>query len=528
MPTRRDLFQFAAGSAAGLLLTPAPWRLITDTALWSENWPGVPRPARGEIRTRFTHCALCPAGCAVRARSVGDQPVALAGLPGRPLCAFGLAGHQLPYHAGRLAGTPIAPAAAAIAERRRRDAIAVLDSRPGRAASWTYRRAMAELGGIYLTAQSALPAVNLENTKTILSFGAPVLDGWSTPSQVTAARGHFRLIQAEPVESHTAMLADVWLPLRPGSEVALALGIAHLLMQENPGGPFPPVLARAALGYPPAKCAEWTGLPEAQIAAVAGALEPGATLVLAAQERPELVQLNALLGGMGRTVVGRREAPVPASWKSAAAVTPLDAVPDGSIGVLLIDESVGDAFYPWSAIEPKLAPQPVVVTFASTRSGYGRFAQFTLPTAVYPEIRDEIPAAMDSPAAVFRLAAPLVEAPAGTVDPSRFAADLAGLPPGDALRERAGAIHASGRGRLHTYADGKSVPVGGIEAEAFWQALCAGGCWVDETEAAPAASLGESGGAPVTAPSWETRLERGPVSPLWSKLYQESTLRRRV
>ena len=43
-PSRRDAFKFAGGAMAGVLFTPAPWRLITDTALWSENWPGVPRP----------------------------------------------------------------------------------------------------------------------------------------------------------------------------------------------------------------------------------------------------------------------------------------------------------------------------------------------------------------------------------------------------------------------------------------------------------------------------------------------------
>src|SRR5674476_1414804 len=42
--SRRDIFKFAGGAVAGALFTPAPWRLITDTALWSENWPGLPQP----------------------------------------------------------------------------------------------------------------------------------------------------------------------------------------------------------------------------------------------------------------------------------------------------------------------------------------------------------------------------------------------------------------------------------------------------------------------------------------------------
>src|SRR5215469_9200220 len=154
--TRRDLFKFAAGGAAGLLLTPAPWRVVTDTALWSENWPGIPRPVRGELRTRFTHCTLCPAGCPVKARCVGDQPVSLIGLPGRPLCAFGLSGHQLPYHADRVTEGDVEAVRAQVSRRAATEAVAVLDLRPGRTASWTYRRALAGLPhGIYLAAQSA-------------------------------------------------------------------------------------------------------------------------------------------------------------------------------------------------------------------------------------------------------------------------------------------------------------------------------------------------------------------------------------
>ena len=128
--TRRNLLKFVGGGAAGALLTPAPWRLITDTALWSENWPGIPRPARGEIRARFTHCTLCPAGCAVRARCVNGQPVSLAGVKPHPishgaLCPWGIAGHHLPYHPARVRQGPVKEALAAVARaisqtRRRR------------------------------------------------------------------------------------------------------------------------------------------------------------------------------------------------------------------------------------------------------------------------------------------------------------------------------------------------------------------------------------------------------------------------
>lgn len=516
--TRRDLLKFAAGGTAGLALTPMPWRLVTDTALWSENWPGIPRPARGEIRARFTHCALCPAGCAVKARCVGDQPVALRGLPGRPLCAFGLTGHHMPYHANRVSrGDPEGAARAvraALSRRGGNESVAVLDLRPGRTASWTYRRAMGVLsGGLYLAAQSGLPAIDLSAVKTILSFGVPVLDGWGTPANVLAARPQFRLIQAEPGESHTAMLADEWLPLRQGSQDALASGIRH-------------ILSAGAAGIAAGEAAERTGLPERSIVALAQELAHASAVVLGLEESDAVMQLNRMLAG--RAIVSRREAPVPGHWKrTAAPVTRFNAVPDRSIHALLIDESGSDGYFPWDALERKLAPEATVVVFASSPAGYGANAGFVLPAAVYPEIADDIPAAIDSMAATLRLAVPLVQAPATVVNPARFIADLARVDADNALRERANAIHQSGRGTVLSYADSRSIPLRTMKADEFWKTLHEGGCWVDEADSNSPAEPRSSAPA-VVAMTWEMRMARGPMSPLVAKLYQESNLRVRT
>ncbi|HEY9141209.1 MAG TPA: hypothetical protein VIN93_09970 [Bryobacteraceae bacterium] len=520
--TRRNLLKFVGGGAAGALLTPAPWRLITDTALWSENWPGIPRPARGEIRARFTHCTLCPAGCAVRARCVNGQPVSLTGVKPHPishgaLCPWGIAGHHLPYHPARVRQGPVKEALAAVAramdQRSAGERVAVLDLRPGRTVSWTYRRAMAAIeNGLYLAPRQPAYSIDLAAAETVVSFGAPLFDGWGTPGNVFAARGNFRLVQIEPVESRTAALADMWLPIRPGTETAMA----------------------AALGGETtiAEAARLTGVGEEAIGAVKEAAENGPAVVLAADPSSPLMSLNAKLRALGRTVVARREAPLPEAWKKAAPVTEMAAAPDGAIRVLLIDESLPGGYVPWQEIEPKLAANAVVVVFTSTTEGYARHARYVLPSPVYPEAAEDIGPAIDTVGEVFRIAAPLLAPVVPVVNPGEFVARIAGLPQSDPLRERADAIHQAGRGALLGYADGKSTPAKEVTADNFWKTLNQGGCWMDDTgkKAAPGKLEFIAAGEP---PHDELPLmvvaaggRRGGLAPpLMSKLERESNLR---
>ena len=492
MRNRRDIFKFAGGAVAGALFTPAPWRLLTDTALWSENWPGIPRPARGEIRSKFTNCALCPAGCAVRARCVGDQPVSLAGVGGG-LCPFGLTAHHLPYHPARLRQGRIQEATAAVfqsAAQRAPNAIAVLDLNPGRTVSWTYRRAMASLKGLYLAPESHPVAYDLSAATTILSIGAPLLHGWGTPANVLAARPNFRLIQAEAVESRTAMLADEWIRIAPGTESAFAQSIPSL------------------------------------------AYAKGIDLVLG--DAPEIPEINRQLGAFGKTVFARPEAPVPESWiKNAADITELAAVPDHSISLLLIDESSAVSYIPWHQIQRKLVREnPLVVTFAVTRGGYARYAQYALPTAVYPELLDDIAPAVDCIHPTFRIAAPLVSSPKGLVNPADFVSALAGLSASNSLRERADAIRQAGLGAVFTYADAKQTPLKDLTADAFWKSLNEGARWDRppglSTLARPSATS-RAPEPPESSSDLPLVAIREPytpalVSPLMTKLYQESGL----
>uniref|UniRef100_Q02C03 Anaerobic dehydrogenases typically selenocysteine-containing-like protein n=1 Tax=Solibacter usitatus (strain Ellin6076) TaxID=234267 RepID=Q02C03_SOLUE len=496
-PSRRSVFQFAGGAAAGALLTPAPWRLITDTALWSESWPGVPLPLRGEIRAKFTNCALCTAGCAVRARCVGEQPVSLAGVAGG-LCPFGLAAHHLPYHPARLKQGRIAEAAAEIAKRGTQG-LALLDLNPGRTASWTYRRTMQAINGAYLAAPEPF-AVDLHAAKTVLSFGVPVLDGWGNPANVFAARDGFHLIQVEPIESGTAVLADEWIPVIPGNESVIAQTILRCLQQGNLSA-----LARQLV-------------------------DNGPSVVLG--DLPEIPEINRLLGAYGKTIVARPEAPVPDPWKkSAAPLTRLADLPDNSIRVLLIDEASAVDYIPWHRIARKLVREnPLVVTFTASRGGYARYANYALPVAVYPETLDDIAPAIDRVSASFKLSVPLVTPPAGMANLAEFAGALAGVQASNSLRERAGEIHRIGQGTLLTYADGKVIPLKDLTEDAFWKALNEGAEWVGQSsepiapplQPVPVAAAESSSDLPLVAIA---QPHTPPGSPLMTKLYQESNLR---
>jgi anaerobic selenocysteine-containing dehydrogenase len=358
---------------------------------------------------------------------------------------------------------------------------------------------MASLKGLYLAPESQPFAYDLSAAKTVLSIGAPLLDGWGTPANVIAARRNFRLVQAEAVESRTAVLADEWIPIAPGTESAFARSV--------------PALAYAK------------------------------ELSLVLGEAPEIPEINRLLGAYGKTVFARPEAPVPESWnRSAAPITELADVPDHSIAVLLIDESSAVSYIPWRQIERKLVREnPLVVTFAATRGGYARHAQYALPTAIYPEVLDDIAPAVDSIHPVFRISVPLVTPPAGLANPADFVGALAGVPASNSLRDRADAIHKSGKGAVVTYADGKETPVKDLTADAFWKSLNEGAKWVGHALACqPAAGRPCLGGLSTQSSPAETpdlsadlpliAIHESPnpgalVSPLMTKLYQESNLR---
>jgi len=278
--TRRDLLWGAAGTA-GLLVTPVPWKLLDDVSIWSQNWPWIPQPTRDPVEVKQSFCTLCPNGCGMRVRMATGWPVGVAGVASHPisrgaLCPLGFGAHQLNWHPQRLRtvrhranSSSWQAATAAFAKACSEGPIAIIDGYPGRAASSVFQTFVQKRNGSYRTVSgpetqalasyeswSGVPVAglgyDLENAQTIVSFGAPLLDGWGTPgrfARLWAERAagstdpRLRLIQVEASLSRTAARAWQWVPVHPGSEAALAAGLARVLLEERlvrAGGPMPP------------------------------------------------------------------------------------------------------------------------------------------------------------------------------------------------------------------------------------------------------------------------------------------------
>jgi anaerobic selenocysteine-containing dehydrogenase len=558
---RRDFLIFTGGAGAGLALSPAPWRLIGDTALWSQNWSWIPKTPRGEISYKPTVCELCPAGCAVRARLAGTQPVSLWAAPQggntAPLCPAGLCGHHLAFHPSRLrttwregkpcaANAPVEAAAKAIASAQ--GAVAVLDLRPGRTASLLYRKHLAKLGGHYLTVtptlgstlQSiaettqgpAVPAFDLDNTGVLLSIGTPVLEAWDAPGRMLNPSRKFRLWHAEALESATALAAERWFRIRPNSETAFAAGLVAAIDGD-----------RATLR----QAADLTGISESELTAAAHDLLKSNAVAVAdthpvlgppARETLRAVAcLNARLGAIGRKggIIGRNETPLPKTWGPLALETSLDGVPDASLHFLFIDDATPGAPLPWKAIASKLAPGAVVVSASWSTNGLARQANYALPAISYLEGLHDVPTPPASASARFALSLPLVEPAAKAIEPVEWFGRLAGdeMKLADRLKERASAIYPGKRGEMHP-ASGEVVRVSTLKsAEEFWTAAMAGGRWQDDAEALTL-KAGRTPQPPFHLESAAT-LELVPtawmgadVSPLMTKLWVESSLKPRT
>ena len=561
--SRRNLLRFAGGASIGTFLSPLPWKLLDDTSIWTQNWSWIPKPPKGAITFKYTNCALCGSGCAAQVRCVAGQPVSLAGVRSNPasqgfLCPLGLLAHHLRYHPDRFtqpllrtSSGDLRPAALADATRvvssRLRDVtqpqaagyVACVDATPGSAVSTAlqallagfprsaylvppdHRDGVRVLGSMVESTESW--ALDIQGSKTVLSFGAPLLEGWGTSgrlvTQFLGSDRKTRLIHAEPNGSLTARAADVWLPIKPGSEAALALGLANLLIEKKLYDPSvvcpdlaPDSAYRSLLReFPPERVAEITGIAPGAVVETAQSLaEGGPALVVSrgcvtgsaslAEERA-IQALNLLLGNLDQPggVIARRNTvpearPVPTTTtpgrQTAGILRSLAAVPDGSVDLLIVDASFSSPPFAWGAIERKLQPgKSMVVVLASLPNAWTSHADVVIPAPVFGETIDEVREGFDSPEESFSLSARLTEPLPGLFRLHDFVALLAtsaglGAQAGssqEVIRQKILAIHQAGKGTVFSPAEGQAKPISEFaSSDDLFKALTEGARWEGE------------------------------------------------
>ncbi len=360
------------GTAACAIAAPRSWFL--------DYSPTEGRSPRERLVN--TLCPMCPGGCGLKIRVVHECVVGVRGNKDHPINRGGLCSrasavlqdlynpdrlrHPLRSVGGRGSGRwePIEWDAAtdiiadklrAVRERAPQSLCIVLGRDRG-LTRMAWRRFVRAFGSPNLI--DAFPDDNLDvhpavlatqgvrqrlgydiaNASFVLSFSSGWLDAhWST-EQAARAFAEFRRgrpgfrpkwIHIEPRYSLTGIKADEWLPVRPGTEGTLALGIAHVLLREGlydrefverRGYGFEDWVDRHGMSrlgfrrmvlqdYAPAKVQELTGVAEGDIfriarefsvnrPAIALGFDGGGCGAPATYDRMAVHCLNALVGSL--------------------------------------------------------------------------------------------------------------------------------------------------------------------------------------------------------------------------------------
>jgi anaerobic selenocysteine-containing dehydrogenase len=287
--TRRDFMAFLVGGVAGIQITPIPWKLTDDIAIWTQNWPWVPVPPTGEFKEVDSVCNLCPGGCGIKVRKVDNRAVKIEGRTDYPvnpggICPLGMGGLQLLYDETMRFSSPmkrvgprgtgvfmditweeaiqtLANRISTLRKQGRPEELAAVDgNRVGTTVSVLIERLMRAVGSPNYVRTPSLEntysmgnalmqgiegpiAYDLENADYVLSFGCGLLEGWGTPGRVmnawslwnsgNPAKKRCKIVQVESRASNSASKADYWVAPRPGTDAALALGIAHVIVKDG-------------------------------------------------------------------------------------------------------------------------------------------------------------------------------------------------------------------------------------------------------------------------------------------------------
>ncbi len=387
---RRDFLRLVgigvAGAAAGCAQPPVE-KLIPYLVAPTDILPGVPY-------WYASTCRECPVGCGVLVKAREGRAIKIEGNPAHPvnrggLCSRGQAGLQGLYDPDRVrspmvkengawktidweAALQLAAGKLGEAVKAKRGVALLTDNATGSlqrlAAEWS-----AAIGATHLVyepfaheslreanrrtfGQASIPNFDFAAARMIVAFGADFVETWLSPvgharglATARTADNPARFVTVEPRLSLTGANADEWIAVRPGGEMALALGMSRVILSESLG---PALAERGALSdavaaFTPEAVERQSDVPAAKVRELARAFaKAGPSLAvtggIAAQSDQSVALhaavnlLNYVAGNVGRTVRFDRTPSYEAVGGFCELQRLMGAMGDGKVDVLIV------------------------------------------------------------------------------------------------------------------------------------------------------------------------------------------------
>jgi len=287
-------------------------------------------------------CLQCSAGCGVHGRVREGHALKLEGNPDTAvnkgkLCQMGQSALQTHYNPDRITSPRIGEknvtwpeALAFIKEKVTGAPVWMTGSISGHQAVLLDIHLNASGGGAHYAVETvnaqvwqaacadalgdAQPNLHIDKALSVLSFGADFLGTWISPVKFMADYGAFRaaprgvLTVVEPAMTLSGANADHWVAARPGSEAAVAFGVAQVLATEYSisTSALPSGAADAIAAMTPERVSALSGVDAKTLSKIARTLMSNSPSLVIGDGSYETaaaaMMLNLMLGNVGATI----------------------------------------------------------------------------------------------------------------------------------------------------------------------------------------------------------------------------------
>lgn len=300
---RRTFLQFLGGGAVGTLATPVVWQGIDDAAIWTQNFPWIPRIPKGEVEYTSVVSKFCSSFSGAKIGMVQGNPVCVSPDIDNPfslgaVSSFAGTEVQMLYSPSRIK-TPMVKTAQGfeaiswekaiplVAQKIKEagNSIAVLSGDDTTSVNELLSTLIASQGsGNYFympnerqTAQVAwdmlggdgLLVYQYEKSNTVIAIGANVVDNFGLPVRFMKLKEKYesKLLYVGSHANNTYAIANGRYMILPGSEVIFMLGVISALIDRGyalPDIPGIEEVTHALQRYPLQEVLQETSLDQAR------------------------------------------------------------------------------------------------------------------------------------------------------------------------------------------------------------------------------------------------------------------------